>query len=122
MRRGSWTLVELLVVCVILVALAAWLAPRYLTRTPARPGQPAAPAPVERAHGVECMNNLRQIRAAISMARTGSENESPPPSLQALTRQGIPAQMLVCPVSRQAYGYQPGTGQVWCPYPEHRRY
>jgi hypothetical protein len=122
MRRGSWTLVELLVVCAILIGLAIWLLPRYLTGTKAVDGQKAAPAPVERAHGVECMNNLRQIRAAITMARQSSENEAPPSSLRELGRQGIPAQMLVCPVSKQAYGYQPNTGQVWCSVPEHRRY
>jgi type II secretory pathway pseudopilin PulG len=122
MRRGSWTLVELLVVCAILVGLAIWLLPRYLTGTPASEGQKAAPAPTERARGVECMNNLRQIRSAITMARQSSENEAPPPSLQELGRQGIPSQMLFCPVSKRPYGYQPATGQVWCTLPEHQRY
>jgi type II secretory pathway pseudopilin PulG len=119
-HRGSWTLIELLVACVILIALAAWLLPRYLVRTPAEKGQPGRAAPIERAHGVECMNNLRQIRAAINMYRTSNENF--PPSLRDLTSQGIPASMLSCPVSGQAYGYRPDTGQVWCTYPPHQRY
>jgi Tfp pilus assembly protein PilE len=119
-HRGSWTLVELVVVCVVLIALAAWLAPRYLARTPATKGQPARAAPIERAHGVECMNNLRQIRAAIAMHRTS--NETFPSSLRELTGQGIPSSMLACPVSGQPYGYRPDTGQVWCPYPDHQRY
>lgn len=120
MRRGSWTLIELLVVCAILIGLAAWLAPRYLARQPAKEGEPARAAPVERAHGVECMNNLRQIRSALQMQRIG--DDAPPRALQELTRQGLPSSMLVCPVSRQPYGYRSETGQVWCPYPEHQRY
>jgi type II secretory pathway pseudopilin PulG len=119
-HRGSWTLIELLVACVILIALAAWLMPRYLTRTPAEKGLPARAAPIERAHGVECMNNLHQIRAAITMYRTSSETF--PPSLRDLSGQGIPTSMLSCPVSHLAYGYRPDTGQVWCPYPDHQRY
>lgn len=119
MRRG-WSIIELLLVCLILIGLAAWLLPRYLTRTPARDGQPSVAAPVERAKGVECMNNLRQIRAAIQMQRTSGETG--PGSLGELTRQGIPRSMLACPVSKLAYGYRGDTSQVWCPFPEHKRY
>jgi type II secretory pathway pseudopilin PulG len=120
MRRGSWTLIELIVVCAILIGLAVWLLPRYLTRTPSREGKPSRPAPVERAQGVECMNNLRQLRSAIQMHKTG--NETAPASLGELTRQGIPQSMLACPVSQRPYGYQAAAGQVWCVFPEHRRY
>lgn len=120
MRRGSWTLVELVVVCAILVGLAAWLLPRYLSRTPATAGQPSRAAPVERAQGVECMNNLRQLRSAIQIHRTS--NETGPASLGELTRQGIPQSMLACPVSRLAYGYRVDTGQVGCVFPEHKSY
>jgi type II secretory pathway pseudopilin PulG len=120
MRRGSWTLIEMLVVCAILIGLAIWLLPRYLTRTPAREGQPSVAAPVERAQGVECMNNLRQLRSAIQIHRTS--NEAGPANLGELTRQGVPRSMLACPVSKLPYGYQAQTGQVWCAFPEHKGY
>jgi len=120
MRRGSWTVIELLVVCAILIGLAAWLLPRYLVRTPANEGQPSRAAPVERAKGVECMNNLRQVRSALQIYRTS--NESGPANLGELTRQGLPQSMLSCPVSHLPYGYREQTGQVWCVFPEHKGY
>jgi hypothetical protein len=69
------------------------------------------------AESVECRNNLSQIRAAIQM-RTTTE-ETYPASLQEL---GLPATMLSCPVSGQAYQYDPNTGQVRCPTPGHMSY
>jgi hypothetical protein len=85
---------------------------------------PAAPPPASRvgevrqaAESVECRNNLSQIRAAIQMRTT--TDETFPSSLNEL---GLPASMLVCPVSQQPYQYDPATGQVRCPTPGHMRY
>lgn len=69
------------------------------------------------AESVECRNNLSQIRAALQM-RTTTE-EIYPASLQEL---GLPASMLVCPISGQPYQYDPRTGQVRCPTPGHGNY
>ena len=115
-RRGSWTLIELVVVMVILVALAAWLLPRYLGTNKATPGQNPIQAPIQRAQGVDCRNNLQQLRAAITMSE--NTNERFPASLNELS--GIPREMLVCPVSKQPYAYDPRTGRVGCLYPAHR--
>jgi hypothetical protein len=46
-------------------------------------------------------------------------DETYPASLNEL---GLPASMLVCPVSQQPYQYDPATGQVRCPTPGHMRY
>lgn len=119
-RRGSWTLVELLVVMVILIALAAWLLPRYLGAGKNAAGPNTVRAPIERAHDVECANNLRQLRLAITMAQ--QTNERFPASLNELTSQGISREMLFCPVSKLAYLYDPRNGRVSCPYPPHRNY
>jgi hypothetical protein len=116
-RRGSWTLIELLVVTVILIALAAWLLPRYLGSGPGAPGRPTVQAPIQRAHGVECINNLRQVRQAITMAQQTEERF--PANLQELR---LPREMYACPVSKQPYFYDPRTGRVGCPYPPHRSY
>ncbi|MCL6536592.1 MAG: hypothetical protein K6U77_11030 [Armatimonadetes bacterium] len=85
---------------------------------------PAAPPPASRvgearqaAESVECHNNLSQIRAAIQMRTT--TDETYPASLNEL---GLPASMLVCPVSHQSYQYDPATGQVRCMTPGHMRY
>ncbi len=69
------------------------------------------------AESVECRNNLSQLRAAIQMRFTSEETY--PTSLQEL---GLPATMLVCPVSGQAYQYDPNTGQVKCATAGHMSY
>jgi len=115
-RRGSWTLIELLVVMVILVALAAWLLPRYLGSGKNSTAQNTIQAPIQRAQGVDCQNNLQQLRSAITMSE--QTNERFPASLRELS--GIPREMLVCPVSKQPYAYDPRTGRVGCLYPAHR--
>jgi prepilin-type N-terminal cleavage/methylation domain-containing protein len=117
--RAGWSLVEMVVVLAIIAALAIWLVPRYLggAKTPA--GRTVS-APVQRARGVECANNLRQIRAAIQMAQTTTETS--PGSLAELSSSGVPRQMLACPVSQQPYRYDPRTGRVGCALAEHRSY
>ena len=121
-RRGSWTLIELLVAMVILVALATWLLPRYLTSSKNAAGQTTIQAPIERAHGVDCANNLQQIRYAITMAQQTDEHF--PASLNELLTNGsgLSRQMLVCPDSKMPYVNDPTTGRVSCPYPPHRSY
>jgi hypothetical protein len=122
-RRGSWTLIEMVVVMAILVGLAAWLVPRYLTSTaPSMPGRNPIQAPIQRAQGVDCSNNLQQIRTALTMAE--QTNEHYPASLAELTTSGsgLTRDMLVCPVSKQPYLYDPRTGRVGCPYGPHRSY
>jgi type II secretory pathway pseudopilin PulG len=116
-RRGSWTLVELLVVCIILVALSAWLLPRYLGSGKNSPAGQTIQAPIQRAQGVDCRNNLQQIRYAITMAQQSEERF--PASLNELK---LGQQMQFCPVSKQPYQYDPRTGRVWCAYPAHQAF
>ena len=116
-RRGSWTLVEIVVVAVILIALAAWLLPRYLGTGRSAPGQPTVQAPIQRAQGTVCSHNLGQIRQAIMVAQ--QTEEQPPASLQQLR---LPQEMHTCPDSKQPYVYDPRTGRVGCPYPPHRSF
>ncbi len=119
-RRGSWTLVELVVVMVILIALAAWLLPRYLGSSKDSLGRTTVQAPMERAKGVDCVERLHQIRLAITMSQ--QTNERFPASLQDMPGSGLSRDRLVCPVSKQPYFYTPATGQVVCPYPPHRSF
>ena len=122
-RRGSWTLIEIVVVMAILVGLAAWLLPRYLgSRGPAMAGKNPIQAPIQRAQGVDCANNLQQIRTALTIAQ--QTNERFPATLSELTTSGsgLTREMLICPVSKQPYLYDPNTGRVGCPYPPHRSF
>jgi prepilin-type N-terminal cleavage/methylation domain-containing protein len=119
-RRGGrqgWSLIELLIVVVVLAALGAWLLPGYLGSGKQSVGRTTIQAPIERAHGVECMENLRSVRAAITMAQQTEERF--PASLNDLK---LGRSILSCPVSKQPYVYNSSTGQVGCAYPPHRSY
>lgn len=67
-----------------------------------------------------CMQNIKQVRMAIELARQQSEDNAPPASLADL--KGIPASMLIDPIGKEAYEYDPATGEVKCPHPGHKKY
>lgn len=68
---------------------------------------------------LECINNLRQIRHAIT-AYMADHNNSLPRSLKDLSQYGITSEMLSCPVGGEPYLYNEGT--VTCPHPGHEKY
>ena len=128
-RRRGFGLVELLVVIVLLAVLAGvyfvWFSPKRMkqvkeavesgepTKVPAGPETVLGQA-LQKGQSVECLNNLRQLRAAIQMYV--ADNGTYPPNLQALN---LP-NMMRCPVTGQAYVYDPRTGAVKCPaHPEY---
>jgi hypothetical protein len=74
-------------------------------------------AAMDQAKGVECANNLRQLRQAVQMDADPVDGTRPA-SLQALP--GIPAEMKVCPASGRPYVYDPKTGQIHCLTPGHQ--
>lgn len=87
-----------------------------------RPGQSIPEAAIDKAKGVQCQNNLRQVRLALQMA--AGEEEARPAALFQLSPRYVPAEMLSCPVSGQPYSYDPTppTGKVWCTAPGHEQY
>jgi hypothetical protein len=111
--RRAFSLVEILVVAIIIIALAAWLFPKYLSSAKSATGK-TADSPMQRAKGIECTNNLSQIRQALQIA---SMNEDKPQSLQQL--RGIPASMFKCPVGGEDYRFDPQSQKVMCPHPGH---
>ncbi len=117
--RRAFSLVEMLVVIVIIAILAAFLMPRYLG------GKDGAgkkiTSPMQKAHSVECQNNLSQIRQAYTMASTLDE-EHRPQSLAELRSQGVSDAMTRCPVGKQAYQFDPSTGRARCVHPGHEAY
>lgn len=120
--REGFSLIEILVVVVILMALAAFLLPRYLTGGKTESGKKVE-SPMQRAHSVDCMNNLRQIRSAYQMAvTTGGEDEQRPQTLAELRPQGISETMTVCPVGKEPYQFDPSTGNTRCPHPGHETF
>jgi len=117
-NRGQiGTLVEILVVVAIIVVAGLWISNTYLgVNKKAGDGGPASPK--ERALGVDCANNLYQIRYAMDMYR--QDNEKPPPSLKDL--RGLSDSMFYCSVSGKPLSYDPSTGRVWCTTPGHEKY
>ena len=135
--RGSWSLIGLLVVAVLVGIVAYVVLGSYLkaahTRVSPATGAAGGLAPVEGvdeegetpidvAKGEQCRNNLDQIRKAIQMSGAMSTDEQPPPNLQALSSQGITSSMLSCPVGKEPYRYDPRTGRVWCVHPGHESF
>ena len=117
--RRAFSLVEMLVVLVIIVILLALFAPKYLGGGKRPDGKPIE-SPMQRAHSVECTNNLSQFRQAYKMA-TMEDDTSRPQTLREVGR-GFPESMFNCPVGKQPYQYDPGSGRIACVQPGHERY
>ncbi len=118
-RRAGFTAISMVISLAIILVLM-WIFFGYGTRSMG--GRSALGPPqqaIERAKGVACQSNLRQIRQALEMARMSDPGERFPDSLDNL---GLGADLLACPVSGEAYGYEPATGKVWCNYPKHKAY
>lgn len=111
--RRAFSLVEILVVGIIIIALAAWLFPKFLSSTKNAAGK-TIDSPIQRAKGVECSSNLQQIRQSLQMAGISEER---PQSLQEL--RGLPSSMLKCPIGGEDYRFDPQSQKVMCPRPGH---
>ncbi len=116
-RQGGFSLIEILVVCVLLVALSAGMYSFMAGKS--KPGEKAR-APLERAHDPECINNLSQLRQALLMAQSSDENNKYPPKLTDL--KGMPQSFFSCPESHEPYQYDPETGTVKCTRAGHEKY
>ncbi len=115
----GFALVELLVVMVVLVGLAALYFGMRGKGEKAEPkfegeAQTTLGKAVQKGESVECQNDLRQLRLMIQMEAMEGSN---PAQLNASW--GV---SLHCPVSGYPYEYNPQTGQVWCPTPGHQDY
>ncbi len=117
-RSRAFGLVEILVVMVILVALAAYLYPKYVGNSRTADGKAATP--LARAHDTECMTNIHSVRLSISAFKSGDSEEKNPAALTAMRE--LSKDLRECPVSHMAYQYNPQSGEVHCPYPAHQSY
>jgi hypothetical protein len=118
-KHSGQTLVAMLVVIVIimLLYLAFFRGGNPLSLTGSGQNQKSLPGQaMDKGKQVVCIENLRQIRAAIQMRVTTEENR--PANLAELK---LPAEMLKCAVGGEPYVYHPQTGVVQCPHPGHQR-
>lgn len=122
-ERGFLTLIALLVVIVIIGIL---FASQYGGRTrrsaqtggrvPAGESQTLLGGAVDRADATLCLNNVKQLRMAISIYQG---NMGTFPGSLAELQSGV---TLACPVGEEPYEYDPNTGVVRCVHPGHERY
>lgn len=120
-RQGQASLIGLLVVVVIIMVAVyfLWLRPGggQQQTTPRFEGEATTTLgrAMQSGQGVECENNLRQLRAAIQMESI--DTGRPPAQLSSSWGAGRK-----CPVSGQPYQYDPRTGRVWCTTPGHEKF
>lgn len=121
-NRGQiFTLIELLVVAAIILGASYFMLDGYVGGGTKSKGSVHAATPIERGHAVDCMNNLRQIRYAITMYQ--QDGDKYPPSLDELAeRYRFPSSMLECDVSGKPYTYDATQGKVSCTTPGHENY
>lgn len=117
-QKNGFALVEMLVVIVIIAILAIFLIPKYTGINGT--SKDKINAPVTRAEGVSCINNLQQIRNAITLY-TGQNDGQYPASLDAVSS-GMSSSTFKCPVSGVPYNYDPTAGRVSCSTPGHEKY
>jgi hypothetical protein len=126
--RGNWSLIGLLV-AVLVVGLMAYIVYGMYMKTATGTSKAAREAgvaplkqgqtPIGVAKDEQCRNNIDQVRKAIEMFKTTSEEGTLPASLNDLDAQGITKDFIVCPVGKEPYKYDPQTGVVKCVHPGH---
>uniref|UniRef100_A0A7C6AFD8 Type II secretion system protein GspG C-terminal domain-containing protein n=1 Tax=candidate division WOR-3 bacterium TaxID=2052148 RepID=A0A7C6AFD8_UNCW3 len=100
-----------LVIGLVIVGILVYRAGNIYTRGTTETQH--AIAPPERAHILQCQTQIKKIENAIQLYY--AENGRYPQSLDELD---IPLQETYCPVTGQAYLYNPENGAVICP--QHR--
>ncbi|MCE9558273.1 MAG: hypothetical protein K8R88_04920 [Armatimonadetes bacterium] len=68
----------------------------------------------------KCMSNLHSIRQGIELAKGSDENGAAPATLEEL--RGFPKDMLIDPIDKKPYTYDPATGNVKCKHLGHEKY
>jgi competence protein ComGC len=116
-NKSGFALIGILIILAIIIISAAYLIPKYTGA--GAPTEQKKVTPIEQAKGVDCINNLSQIRNAIQLYYT--TNETYPPYLYSIS-QGMSSSIFKCPVSGNSYGYDSSNGRVYCTTPGHEKY
>ncbi len=114
--KQAFSLIEILLVCVVLVALGAGLSVMLLGH--GKPGEKAK-TPIDRAKSTVCQSNLTSIRQSIAASQAGDTDGKFPQTLEELK---LPKEILSCDVGKEPYIYDPATGTVRCIHPGHENY
>jgi prepilin-type N-terminal cleavage/methylation domain-containing protein len=109
-KRNGFGLIEILVVMVIIMIIAAFLLPRYLGGTDPLTKKKIA-SPRERAKQVATVEYTSQINQAIMLYQQDHEGENPP-NLEALKAYGVTDSMIKDQVTGKPLAYDPQSGRV----------
>ena len=128
-NRGNWTLISMLVV-VAIIAIAGYVIingnlssvdknsdlvdKESLKKT-------TYGKSIEKAQGEDCRQRLNQIRTGIQSYKAMSASEDNPPTLKDIGM-GVSNTYFYCPVSEEAYQYDPASGTVKCPHSAHSNF
>lgn len=77
-------------------------------------------AAMDKSTDLECSTYLGEVRQAISMYGSGTDEHERPASLTDLGTAMQP--VTKCPVGGEPYQYDPATGKVWCVHPGHEKF
>jgi prepilin-type N-terminal cleavage/methylation domain-containing protein len=113
--RRAFGLIEILVVVVVLVILAAVLIPR-LTGGKTPDGRKAKGV-ITYAKDSVCVQNLRSDRQCIEAAQASDPDGGYPADLSQVRE--ITGDLRKCAVGGEPYRYDPATGRISCPHPGH---
>lgn len=130
-NRGNWSLIGLLVVVAIIGVAIYFMFGKGggLSSVKSNSGlvdqssnkQTVYGKAIDTAKGTDCRERLNQIRLGINTFKVSDPNGANPPSLRDAVSNVAP-DYFKCPVSGQAYIYDPATGTVRCPYPSHAKF
>jgi len=116
--RGH-TLLEVAIVGLLLVAVAAFLL--YRTAGPGTKTRPGAGlrTPIVAAKDAACRANLRTVRQAVEAYRASDPDGAAPASLDVLA---LPAETTRCAEGNEPYIYDAAQAEVRCPHPGHETF
>lgn len=122
LQRGNFSLIGTLVAILLAIGLTlvfvfGGFGSKADNKRADKKGETIVGQSMARAKDGVCIDNLRQIRQSIEIQNpTG---DSAPESLQDLK---LPAEMLVDPIGKEPYVYDPTTATVKCVHPGHEKY
>ena len=124
-NRGNWSLIGLLVAVAIVIGVTAIYFSGGIGGTAtvkndsnlldqASQKQTTVGRAIDTGKSTVCREQLNQIRTAVQNAKATSGTEENPASFKDLGM-SVSADYFKCPVSGQAYTYDPTTGKASCP-------
>ena len=117
-KQYGFSLIEILIVALILVAVGSTLAAFYMGSGKSKPGE-RINTPLSKANDTVCKSNILQVRQALMMEQSSNDEGKYPESLKDL--KGLPADFFICPVGSEPYEYDSATGEVHCKHPGHEK-